>query len=155
MKKYIGILIIITLLLCVGLSGCEVIEENDYITVNVLVDATVDIIGKDGNSIKSQINVSGLPIRIEIVKAGGERLVFERVANVYGYADTVSGTFHLYKEQMIEVTASAQGGIGDFYQLHIGYEVLAWETVHGSVDFGETYTWEAEPIIEMANTTTY
>jgi len=45
----------------------------------------------------------GLAVDIEFIKAGGERFSFQRTLNEGGYAETGTCSFHLYKEQNIQV----------------------------------------------------
>jgi len=152
MKKQLIIIGIIILLVSVWLSGCEVIEENNYVIVTVDASVSIRLLDKNGAEVLNK-NLSGIPIIIEMVKAGGERLRFERISS-FGGADA-QGTFHLYKEQMIEVIASVQGGFEDFYQLQAGYAVLPWVTVSEDVDLGESYYWETFVDITMENSTNY
>ena len=156
MKKQLVIIGIIVILVCVGLSGCELFEEKpDYITVNVQAHISVQFLDANGFVIDYRnpppsLKDYAVPVRIEMIKAGGERLISDKVVvNQFLY---VSGTFKVYKEQPVECLATASG-YQDYYQQGNSYAQLNWATIRAGADYGGTYNWNPELIIYMSNVT--
>ena len=67
-KRFTAVWVIL-LLLILWLSGCE--EEPDYITVTC--SAEIDMTLKDNNNKTLLAFPSGVPVRVDFIKAGGER----------------------------------------------------------------------------------
>jgi len=153
MKKFLTIIGVCLLFVTLSLSGCEILEEKEnYITVNVSPTISIALYESQGKEISVWDKVAiGVPVHIEIIKDGGERLTFDEVTNAYGWVNVV-GSFNLYKEQRIEVTAETRGGFEDFYEYKSGFAMLLWDTVDATADFGGTYAWHPTVPIEMRNT---
>lgn len=138
-KKLIAIGIILGFLV-VGLSGCEELEElldkPDYITVtvNCLVEVYLDynIIGKD------------ILVRVEIIKAGGERVSEIIKTDAYGKSPKeVTGTFKLYREQSITCIANViLSSVEQNYSNHLVFNgasrTITWDEIYSASDFGES-----------------
>ena len=124
------------------IGGCEEEEPKpNYIIVQASTSGSIwrkD--SPEGLPYSSQSDV-GMTIRVEFVKAGGERAVFyETVDNLSRYQSSTA-IFNLYKEHPIILTAYPQGGIAGYEVWQVGYEALDWEVVDAAKDFGETYVW--------------
>lgn len=152
MNKNVGIFCIIFLLVCVELSGCGVINQPDYITVNFEAKAGIILNDKNGNPITSKV-AQGVPILIQLIKDGGETRSYTKVTDGSGDTEWVYGSFKLYKEQEIELIASAQGGFEDFSQFLPGRARLTWDQVHATTLFGGNYSWVYSVYIDMRNET--
>jgi len=125
------------------LGGCEEEEEPkpDYITVNVSASGEVhfDTACLDW--------LEGLAVKIDIVKAGGERFTFDRVTDQFCRFEVPTVSFKLYREQPITATAIVQGGIQG-YEFLPAAETLNWVDVYPFKNFGETYAWETTMFIQ-------
>jgi len=150
MKQALAILAsLVTLTMC--LSGCEILEEGDaYITVNIIAYAQVVLIDEEGNDIRL---VPYTPVHFDMIKAGGERLQFDD-PNEAGQTGHVYGSFHLYKEQDIEIIATPDLQAKLLEQVYPSYTQLNWAEIYPATDFGGTYSWEALLVIEVRNTST-
>ena len=140
MKKHLIVIGIVVLLLVVGLSGCEELEKlnkPDYITVTVNCLVSVNIAG----------NIAGkdILVRVEIIKAGGERV--SEIIKTDAYGDSpkeVTGTFKLYREQSINCIANVI--LSSVEQNYSGFtfngasRTITWNDVYGlsGIDFGES-----------------
>jgi hypothetical protein len=153
MRKLITILGVCVLFITLSFSGCELLEEEEnYITVYIRVHCNVVLFNNQGEWVtaKDPINI---PVRIQMIKDGGERFTFNIVTGTSGYTDPVDGNFKLYKEQRIEVTAETVSGFEDFYEYKAGFAMLTWAEVDAAADFGGLYSWSPTVIIEMRNST--
>ncbi len=152
MKKQISIIGTSLLLIILSFSGCELLEEKeDYITVYIEATIGISLYDNQGKEISVWDKVaSSVPVYIEMIKAGGERLTFDKTTNTYGWV-AASGSFNLYKEQRIDVYAESRGGFEDFYQYNSGFATLSWEVVDDAADFGGDYVWSPQVIIQMRN----
>ena len=153
--------ILTVLLIALGSSGClgsgfDCGPEVNFIEVYVNADVCVSF--TDGKTTPQSIMWSGAQIEIQIIKAGGERVQFDKYTGSGGCTDTASGNFRLYKEQPIKVIARpiygvipdfAGGGFWD-YSLHNysnNVATLLWSDVYPANDFGDAYYWN--PTISM------
>lgn len=144
MKNHLIISGIIVLFLTVGCSGCFDkldLDKPDYITVNL--EITCSVVAIYGPSNIYHESLPGLEVRIDMVKAGGERITSYRVTNDGGYIVGVKGSFNLYREQPIICTANLQS---DPPEKYINYSwtsatrAYTWDYVYSSADFGESIT---------------
>lgn len=154
MKKHIIAIGVCLLLITLSLSGCELLETKpDYITVTC--SAEIDMILKDKNDKTILIFPSGVPVRVDFIKAGGERSTLTCTADIFGIATTGTASFKLYKEQPIEATMTVQGGYLDFHpDAAVQYQTLTWEQVDAAADFGGSYAWKPYFSVLFYNTTT-
>jgi hypothetical protein len=153
MDKRFAAILVILLFLTLCFSGCELLETKpDYIIVTC--NAEIDIVCRDKNNDNLWIFASGLPIRVDFVKAGGERSTLTCTSDTFGTATTGTTSFKLYKEQPIEATMTVQGGYRDFYpKAPVQYKTLTWEVVDAAADFGGSYAWNAVFFVDLYNTT--
>ncbi|HWR63761.1 MAG TPA: hypothetical protein VN365_05090 [Candidatus Thermoplasmatota archaeon] len=153
MNKQLAAVVTILLFVTLCFSGCELLEEKpDYITVTCSAEIDISCLDKNNNNLK--IFASGLPIRVDFVKAGGERFTLTCTSDTFGIAETGTCSFKLYKEQPIEVTMTVQGGYLDFYpKAPVQYQTLTWEVVDAAADFGGSYAWKPYFFVELYNTT--
>lgn len=153
MDKRFAAIWIILLFLTLCFSGCELLETKpDYITVTC--SAEIDIACRDKNNDNLKIFVSGLPIRVDFVKAGGERSTLTCTSDIFGIATTGTASFKLYKEQPIEVTMTVQGGYLDFHPKEpVQYKTLTWDEVDAAADFGGSYAWKPYFFVDLYNST--
>ena len=148
MKKQVLVIGIIILFLTMCCSGCELLEEkDDYITVKVGAMAGVTIKQETAPYSPEKpgyIFAGNALVRIEIVKAGGEREEADLVAGALGMTSWVEATFKLYREQDIMVYAQLPNGYDYEGVVYQGSKIatLPWNAVYPAVDFGETYNWE-------------
>jgi len=146
MKRLIVIGIIV-LLLAVGLSGCEELEElnkPNYIVVTVEMDVRVSIKNADYEF----TDIPNILINVEIIKDGGERASDTMKTNAYGYGrPKLIGTFNLYKEQDIECIANvileSASNYSD-YTFNSAVYTITWEMVKSGIDWGESVTYYPE-----------
>ncbi len=100
---------------------------------------------------------AGGNLRIEINKADGERVTFEKTTNASGCTEIVTGTFKVYKEQPVNVITTITegtlpgvlgGGLWDStkYRVYNNFARLDWGTLDARSDFGDTYYWE--PVLD-------
>jgi hypothetical protein len=156
MRKLITILGVCVLFITLSFSGCELLEEKEnYITVHVGVLCNVVIVDSQGNWDPTK-DSSNIPVRIEMIKDGGERFIFNKAVtnSQSGGVDYVEGSFKLYKEQRIEVSAEAVGEYGGFYEKEAGFAMLTWAEVDAAADFGGSYSWTPQVNVYMTYTNT-
>jgi len=129
--------ILITIFLTIfSLTGCEELEnlnKPNYITVNVVADASVYTVTENANILTPDINVI-----FEIVKAGGERCDFYRLSTDSGITDKVTCSLNLYNKQSIVSYAQPTGVLTGAARVS---ETLTWDTVNSSANIGGSYTW--------------
>ncbi len=129
------------------LTGCEEDLPEDvedfldptpnHITVTVQASARAYFEHTGSNGIVVTSPNTGVGIQIEIQKARGENVVFERTTNDNGYTDVVVGTFDVYKEQPVEVWARPQG-----FEAKRGYKIFTWDMLWhiAGQEFGQSIT---------------
>ncbi len=124
MRKSIPLLIIIFFL-----YGCEVLEEFNYVVVNVT--GTVQVALFDFENSKWQEKLNGEAVEMALIKAGGER--FEDIGTTGGGEGTSSihTTFNLYKEQPIDFKAKLVSN-----PMVIGSDRIEWEFVNNNRRYG-------------------
>ncbi len=148
MKKKCIALTISLLLLILCLSGCELLEEEDnYITVNITAYAQVVLINEKNQPLQL---IPGVTVHFDMIKAGGERLQFDEIAES-GQTAFVYGSFHLYKEQDIEIIATPNLESKLFEQPFPSYVQLNWADVYPAIDFGGSFGWTPVLVIELKN----
>jgi len=140
MKKHILVLGCSLLVLTMCFSGCEFLEQKDYITVNIKAYIVVPLINAQGITVTND-TAEGVLVNIWMVKDGGERITFNKYTESSGGV-VVTGSFKLYEEQPIECSAGVVDRYKTYVPGHIDSDTLSWETVDAAADFGETYTWE-------------
>jgi len=152
MRKHITIIGVCLLLITLSLSGCEILEEEeDYITVVVVVNVLVSLLDTKGDFVITDIAV-GAPIQIMMTKDGGERTILNRVTDEGGTVDGATGSFKVYKEQPVECIVTATGSYKDYAPVAPYYETLSWAEIDAAADFGGTYTWTVEAPIQLQQT---
>ncbi len=141
MKKHIIIIGVCLLLITLSLSGCELLEEEeDYITVVVVVNVLVSLLDAKGDFVVTDIAV-GTPIQITMIKDGGERTILNRVTDESGSVKGGTGSFKVYKEQPVECIVTATGSYKTYAPVEPYIATLSWEEIDAAADFGGTYTW--------------
>ena len=156
--RFLIMLVVILLTLLLVLSGCEDFSfegcdvDLNYITVVVQGQVCAEV---------GQIQWEGAQVSIEINKAGGERVTFDKTTDTNGCTDIVEGTFKVYKEQYVEIIARpVTGKIPQDYWYAMGEEYnpakhrvlsnskrLLWNKISEGKKFGDTYYWN--PILQM------
>ena len=150
MKKHLIAFGIVIILLAVGLSGCDELEElskPDYITVTVNCDTHVQ--ASYSGDIYDTMPVIGATVNVAIVKAGGERVEKNLVTDYKGDCEKVTATFKLYKEQPIVCYANVQLETVEieykgFVFNSAGY-TIEWDYIYPLTDFGGS-TQETIPL---------
>lgn len=135
------------------LKGCESVN---YITVVVQTEACIAV--SDGKVPANSTMWSGAQMHIEIEKAGGERVTFDKTTDSGGCTGSVQGAFEVYKEQPVKVIVKPTGGNlpnllggaewnGSDYRVSNNVKTLNWTDIYPANDFGDTYYWN--PLIQM------
>jgi len=135
------------------LKGCDAV---DYIEVVVNTEAC--IAASDGKVPVNSIMWSGAQLHIEIVKAGGEKVTFDKTTDSGGCTESVQGIFKVYRKQPVQVMVrpiggnlpSLLGGVewsGSDYRVSNNVKTLNWTDIYPAKDFGDTYYWN--PLIQM------
>ena len=144
MNKNLIVIGTAVLLVVIGLSGCEEFEKlnkPDYITVTVNCLVSVNIAGG--------VHGSDILVRVDIIKAGGERV--SEIIKTDAYGDSpkeVTGTFKLYREQSIDCIANVI--LSSVEQNYSGFtfngasRTITWDDVYRLSDFGESTEREIE-----------
>ena len=159
LRKNLFIVILAIMLTALSAGGCDSFSscaEVNYITVFVNADVCVSF--TDGNVPPQSVMWAGAQVEIQIVKAGGERVQFDKYTGSGGCTETVSGGFEVYKDQPVEVIVRPiYGAIPDFagggfldYSLHRysnNVATLRWSDIYPPNDFGDSYFWN--PTISM------
>ena len=132
----IKILFVSILFLSVCFSGCEEVEDvlgpaeetKNYIVVTVNADICV-YNNSDNSPLVNE------PVRIQIVKAGGERFDEVVYTNTEGCTSAATA-FNVYKEQPVDAYAYPVNHpeVSDFY-------TLPWEVTKSS-SVGGQYSWK-------------
>ena len=136
MNRYLIVSGIVVLLICVGLSGCEELEEldkPDYILVRVYCKVEAVIHDDSGASLPAE----GVYVEIEAIKAGGER-VSQRGLTPTG----MTAIFKLYREQPITCIANVVliSGVDEEYPkytFHGASHTISWNEIYPQHDFGD------------------
>jgi len=81
-------------------------------------------------------------VRVEIIKAGGERVSELRGTDYAGTCERVTGTFNLYREQSITcivniILTSVEQNYSD-YTFTGDSETITWDDIYPNSDFGES-----------------
>ncbi len=156
MRRKLLTAILAIMLIALGTGGCEEfdldcgLEEVNFIVVYVSVDVCVSF--TDGKVPPESVMWSGAQIEIQIVKAGGERVQFDKYTGSGGCTEAASGVFEVYKEQPVEVIVRpiygiipdfAGGGFFDYslHQYSNNVATLLWSDIYPANDFGDTYYW--------------
>ncbi len=141
MKKILIFLLLCLMLLTIHFCGCDELEQDvNYKYVSVSASAKV----VDFNDI---ITIPGMQIQMEIIKAGAVKKTAYVTTNEEGPSAYVNHKVTLYREQNVKVQGNLlstlpQEYIDQNYSVYgYQYDVLTWEVVHMSVDWGETYFW--------------
>jgi len=135
MNKHLFVIGTAVLLLAVGLSGCEEIdyilgtpeESKNYVVVTVVVDICVF------NNTDNSPSVNE-PVRIQIIKAGGERFDEVLTMNSEG-CSSATAVFNLYKEQPIEAYAYPVNHPENYKSYILPWEVVKSSSIQGA------YVW--------------
>lgn len=147
------IMFIMILILLLGLVGCDDLGLN-YITVVVQSQVCAEV---------GDFQWEGAQVSIEINKAGGERVTFDKITDANGCTDIVEATFNVYKEQFVEIIARPiTGQIPQDYWDTLGEEYdplncqvfgnssrLLWSTISKDNKFGDTYYWNPTVQIQV------
>jgi hypothetical protein len=125
-------------------EGCEEEEPKpDYITVNVTTKGIVRS-KKVGSSILMCYQpLQSLTVRVDVIKAGGERFNLFAETGMDCDFQTESVSFKLYREQPIEIKAYSEQVPGGVTQVE-GTDYLSWDEVYPQFDFGETYNYTSD-----------
>lgn len=147
MKNKIIVLGIVLVFLLVGLSGCEELEEfgePEYITTTVYCRVQVLIqVGDTYDGVQDAI------AKVEIIKAGGERVSDLVTTGDWGFANKyVSGTFDVYNEQPIECIANivleSVSDISDYYTFYSGSITIPYGEIQQAKKSDNTASLEKE-----------
>ena len=144
MKKKLVFIGIFFLFLFICFSGCteedlisEVLnDEPDYIVV--AVDANVRINGHQD----LWDPIPGVPVKVNINKAGGEYHEEIRTTDGNGETGIVHASFNVYKEQPVYVTAFYYGN-----KTYAKTETLGWNTIKNGANEVGMYSWSPMVIL--------
>ncbi len=129
---------IISALILIAFVSCEVVDNINYIQVTITGQAFVRQIDKSDP--KSYKPVEGVPVEMELVKAGGERFQKTGITGSNG-STSITTVFNLYKEQPIEFKARLINSPDQFLKTKLawkdadyyaqmddsGHRILQWE----------------------------
>jgi hypothetical protein len=148
MRNRLGIMGVCVLLITLCFSGCADLEtKTDHITVNVMAAVTVNMVDAN-NNVKTN-GADGVSVHIEMVNSGGQRLFFDRI--VQGGLCQATGVIDFFRGQRINCSATVQGRYQGFSPVGPAFEILSWETVNGSENFGGMYDWYPKLTIILRN----
>lgn len=100
MKKItLSILVLLLFIRC-----DEVADKFNYIEVTVTGKVAVMYFEVETNTILADERIAGTPVKMSLIKAGGERVEDTGVTDVQG-STSITATFNLYKEQPIAFKA--------------------------------------------------
>ena len=132
-------------------SGCEELDDSDYITVTV--DCNVQVSVMDYSTLKM---VKDALVRVEIVKAGGEKVSELVSTNDMGMGvQTVKGTFQLYREQPITCVANVILTSVEQYSdftFNSAVHTISWSEIYPAYNFGDSITRNVNLFIEGVRT---
>ena len=100
MKKIV--FLIFTFILLVRCD--EVLDKINYIEVTVTGKVAVMYFDVPTNTILADERIAGTPVKMSLIKAGGERVEDTGTTDIQG-SSSITATFNLYKEQPIAFTA--------------------------------------------------
>ena len=137
--------VIFFLVLMLGLSGCEKIEElnkPDYITVSVTCNVNAVLFPHmESMDDPQMIPAKDLKISVEIIKAGGERVSEVVSTDASGKTAQISALFKLYREQPISCIANVvyDSANADFpeYTFNGDSQTILWNEIYPTHDFGD------------------
>lgn len=144
MKKYV-LVIMAFLFLCIALSGCseddiigEVLDSGGQEYIVVAVDANVRINGDPD----LWDPIPGVPVEINICKAGGEFHEETKMTDDNGETGIVHASFNVYREQPVYCTATYYGNM-----TYTKMETLTWETIEAGANEVGMYSWNPMVIL--------
>jgi hypothetical protein len=120
---------VLILLVFVFLSGCEVLEEFNYVVVSVT--GTVVVANYDFDNSNWGDAIDGEVVEMSLIKAGGERVDGTGTTGGGVGQTTIHGTFNLYKEQPIDFKAKLVSN-----PMVIGSDRVEWEYVNKNRRYG-------------------
>ena len=121
--------IILFVLLTILFPRCEEVKENfNYVVVTVTGIVTFSITDA-GNSTSY---ISGQPIEMSLIKAGGERINEVGVTGKDGRT-SITGVFNVYKEQPVEFKAKSVN-----YPSHYNSCKTSWDFIDMNAENNET-----------------
>lgn len=145
-RHRIASIFLLFLFLIIFHSGCETLQTKpNELTVNVMVTVFVDLFDEHGQKIIR--NIDGMPMKIEIIKNGNDRFVYQRILQQGKCQATES--FTLYKDQYIECRATVPDDYQVFEQTEPAYLRLNWETANTSVSMTRVYNWFADMTLTL------
>jgi len=146
MKQHLVVIGSCLLFITLCFSGCEFLSEKDYITVNVTAHILVILYDINGNVVQND-TADDVLVYIWMTKDDGERITFDKYTE--NGATSVSGSFKLYREQHIDVSASVVTRYKAYQTGWVDTSTLTWDTVYGAADFGGTYNWDTDVMPDM------
>jgi hypothetical protein len=139
-------IIILFLFLTIFHTGCETLQTKpNELMVNVMVTVFVDLFDEQDQKIIK--NIDGLTMKIEIIKNGKDRFVYERILQQGKCQATAS--FNLYKDQYVECIATVPDEYQGFTQAEPAYIRLNWETADSSASMTRVYNWYADMTLTL------
>ena len=145
-RHRIASIFLLFLFLIIFHSGCETLQTKpNELTVNVMVTVFVDLFDEHGQKIIR--NIDGMPMKIEIIKNGNDRFVYQRILQQGKCQATES--FTLYKDQYIECKATIPDDYQVFKQTEPAYIRLNWENANGSASMTRVYNWFADMTLTL------
>ncbi len=134
------------LFLSLSYSGCqEILMKPDYILVNIMVAVYVRLVDANNNALPN--NPDGSKVSIEMTKAKGDRLVFERI--VQNGLCQATGNFNINEGQFIECVVTFEGNYQGYSPVSTGYALLKWEEANASQNLQGIYHWYPEITITL------
>ena len=122
-------------------DGCDEEEPKpDFVTVNVKAEGRFLLRLEGQEPTLCSNDMYGKTIRVDMIKAGGERFNLFVQTEVHCYFQTEFKSFKLYREQPIEIVAYLEQVDSGYTQIR-GVDYLSWDEVYPKHDFGETYDY--------------
>ena len=122
MKKRILLLFILTILFSTGMEGCPELDPMNY--VEFTLTTNVNLHYTDTNWDPLDVPTTDTVIKIETIKAGGERCVEDLITGASGTV-TLICKHNVYKEQLVESVATFVALPASLAEL--GYKVINYE----------------------------
>ena len=129
-----------------NLSGCdelipdELIPEDNFISVTIYCNVNVLYSNNHESSVPSPAR--DLLVKIEFIKAGGERRSYYEVTDYKGETETTSAPFNLYKEQPITVIANVvhDSKLDQYPDIvfNSDYITIPWDEFYPLHDYGSS-----------------
>lgn len=142
-KMLLICLVSIILVLC--LSGCDDLEnlnKPDYINVIVYCNVNAVLFPKmESMDDPQRLPAKFLHLKVEIIKAGGERV--QDIVNIFedGSSSSVYASFKLYREQPITCIANVvmESATKDYpdYIFNSDSKTITWNEIYPANDFGD------------------